>query len=234
MRIEKKKNEMKVNNKHGYLAIASFIIFSLLAWMVYSNFSPLIGLEENTANLFQQLFGNPTMTYSDGLFNSLMTFFASYLSAKYLSLLSLVIAVFLFIKRYQGLALWFLGVISTGGVVGILLKKIFTRERPLNHLSWDTGYSFPSGHAIAASLFFAAILLVLIAKIKNKGVRRGLTGLIYFVWLGTLFSRLYFHAHHLGDLIAGVSFGVFWVIVTMFIYQLAFDCLRKKFPRKII
>lgn len=204
---------------HGFFAVSSFMILGLLCWMVYRNFTPFIRFEKKTGQLFQQHFGNPDMNYSDGIVNSGLTFLATYGSAPFISITTCFIAGFLFINGYTGLAIWFLGVVSTGGIVGIFLKRIIRRNRPKNHLSFDHGFSFPSGHAIASTLFFLAILLVFLPMIQDIAIRLSLMGLVYLVWSGILFSRLYFHAHHIGDLLAGISLGVFGVMTSMLIYS---------------
>lgn len=210
---------IKINSAYGFFAVSFLLILLLLCWMVYNQFPPLIQFEKKITKVFEQLFGKPQMNYSDGIMNSGLTFLATYGSAPYISITTCFIAVFLFVKGDRGLAVWLLSIVSTGGIFGIILKNIFRRSRPTGHLSFDTGYSFPSGHAIASTLFFLAILLVFISPVQSFAMRMVLKGLIYLVWGGMLFSRLYFHAHHIGDLLAGISLSVFWVLTSMFIYN---------------
>lgn len=227
MENEKNINYIKTSKEDVLIAIGSLMILGLFAWMVYYDFSPLIEVESDINYLFTQLFGNPTMTYSDGIGNSILTFLANYGGAKTLSLFTLVISAFLFIKREWFLSIWFVGVVSIGGIVGILLKNIFQRTRPVNHLPLDDGFSFPSGHAIVSTLFFLTIIMVFLPRIKNNFIKLPLSILSIVSWLGILFSRLYFHAHHLADIIAGVFYGIFWIIMAIFIYNFIIDRLHK-------
>lgn len=210
---------MKVSMIHAFLAISSFVILGILCGMIYYQFSPFIRMEQKTTQRFQNVFGKPQMNYSDGIMNSILTFLVTYGSAPFISIAAILIAIILFIQGYMGLAIWFLGVVSSGGIFGIFLKRIFQRNRPSQHLSSDRGFSFPSGHAIASTLFFLAILLVFLPAIQNAVVRTIFMVLVILVWNTILFSRLYFHAHHLGDLLAGVSLGVFGVMTSMFVYN---------------
>lgn len=228
MRIKKRKKYMDMNT-YGGLAVISLIILGIVSWMVYAEFSPFLTLEDAIQSFFQRTFGNPSMTYSDGIGNSLLTFLATYGSASYLSMATVLIAIYLFVKRQPVAAVWFLGVVSTGGIFGILLKNILQRTRPISHLPFDSGFAFPSGHAIASTLFFLSILLVFLPKIQKDLIRTPLAILIYFVWAGILFSRLYFHAHRLGDLVAGVSFGIFWVTIASFVYNWVVRWLTRPF-----
>ncbi|WP_145456274.1 phosphatase PAP2 family protein, partial [Staphylococcus epidermidis] len=82
---------------------------------------------------------------------------------------------------------------------------IIARPRPYNHLLVDHGYSFPSGHSNASTLFALAILLVVIPLIKNKAIRYSIAIVVVIFWIGVLSCRLYFHAHYLTDVIGGFS-----------------------------
>lgn len=210
---------MEVKSIYSWLAVGSLSMLVIVSWMVGAHFKPFIKLEEKVHYLFEKFFGHPQMTRADGPVSGVLTFLVTYGSAPFLSLASVVIAFFLFINHYRFLAIWLLGVVSTGGLFGVLLKKKFKRKRPIDHLSFDTGFSFPSGHAIASTLFFLTILLVLLPFIQVTVVRVLLSVFVTFIWFGILFSRLYFHAHHLGDLLVGVSLGVFWVMSAMLMYD---------------
>lgn len=220
MRKENKINYMKIK----LLAVSSLIIFGLISLMVYYDSTLLNEIENITGSFFKKVFGNPTMTYSDGIINALMTFLAKYGSATFLSIATIIIGVFLVQKHHKNLAIWFLGVVSTGGVIGILLKKSFQRMRPIEHLIVDSGFSYPSGHAITSTLFFVFILLVFLPQIKNKIIRKNLGTLIFLIWPGILFSRLYFHAHYLGDVLSGIAFSVFWVAISIILYDRFIKC----------
>lgn len=210
-----------------FFAVTFLILLSLLCWLVYRKNSAFIQFEEKTTQFFQRKFGNTQMSYSNGLMNSVLTFLATYGSPTFVSIITVIIGLIFFITVDRGLAIWLLGVVSTGGIFGIFLKKIFQRERPDEHLPFDTGYSFPSGHAIASTLFFLSILLVFLPIVPNLAIRIILMGLIYLVWASILFSRMYFHAHHIGDLLAGVSLGVFWVLTSMSVYNLLVNIMYR-------
>lgn len=211
-----------MDNKVGWLTIILLVTFLSVSWMVWIRFTPFIQLEKKVALLFEKLFGHPQMTYSNGFFNALLTFLVNYGSAFYLSSATVVISIFLFLKGEFYLGVSFLGVMSTGGILGGVLKNFFKRPRPNNSLAVDSGYSFPSGHAIASSLFFWTIILLLVPALTVGPLRIFLSLIFFMLWFLIIFSRLYFHAHHLGDLIVGVSYAIFWVRSGIFIYQYLF------------
>jgi membrane-associated phospholipid phosphatase len=90
---------------------------------------------------------------------------------------------------------------------------VFHRSRPaLEHpLVKLPSYSFPSGHALAAAVFygFAAILLWSYGAPKVWRVVIGTVVLAVILMVG--FSRVYLGAHYPTDVLAGVLEGVAWL-----------------------
>lgn len=207
-------------NYRRYLLFASvqLILFITITFMVKNNFQPFIAFENVLTNFTQQFIGTPAMNYAGNFINDSMTFFATYGDATPLVILTIIIAGILFLKHYNFLAFWVLGVVSTGGLVGVFLKQFIQRGRPINHLPLDDGFSFPSGHAVGSSLFFGVLIFVLLPRIKNKSLKTIGIGLCLLAWFSILSSRIYFSAHHLGDILAGVTFGLFWVFSAIVVY----------------
>ena len=102
-------------------------------------------------------------------------------------------------------------------VSNILLKYFFSRERPgFPHLVEESGYSFPSGHTMAATAFsFLMIYFIWESKLsKAKKVLLTLLFLSYVAIIGL--SRIYLGVHFTSDVIGGfcvslglVSFAIF-------------------------
>lgn len=218
-----------MNIGFDWLMRVSFIIFISVSLMVWREFKPFILLEEKTADFIERVFGHPEMTYSEDFFTGFLTFLVTYGSAPYLSVATVLMALFLFLQGEFLIAITFLAIVSTGGIFGIVLKNIFKRPRPKHSLAFEKGYSFPSGHAIATSLFFLTILLLLVPMIDLNSLRLFLTVFLSFLWFIIIFSRLYFHAHHLGDVIVGVFYAVFWVRSGIFIIPALMNLLINYF-----
>lgn len=218
---------ININGSYLFFAISFLIILAILCWMFGRKYPPFIQFEEKVTQLFRRQFGNPQMNYADGLINSVLTFLATYGSPTLVSVLTVFIGMIFFVTVDRGLAIWLLGVVSSGGIFGIFLKNLFKRKRPEEHLPFDDGYAFPSGHAIASTLFFLAILLVFLPMVESMMLRILLMGIIFLIWGGILFSRIYFHAHYIGDLFAGVALGVFWVLASMNVYNFVADMFNQ-------
>lgn len=101
-----------------------------------------------------------------------------------------------------------------GGIaLNTLLKLAFHRERPtLSGLASALhSYSFPSGHALAATLLYGVFAAYAIAKLRSRAAKTAVAiGAILLVAL-VAFSRLYLGVHYLSDVLAAAAEGVAWM-----------------------
>jgi membrane-associated phospholipid phosphatase len=106
-------------------------------------------------------------------------------------------------RRWRGFATWVL----TWTVAEIVLaaaKAFFHRARPPGALVATTGYSFPSGHAVAGTAIAVALVLVLMAPGRER--RRWELAAVGFASV-MAFSRVYLLAHWTTDVVVGVLLG---------------------------
>jgi undecaprenyl-diphosphatase len=105
-------------------------------------------------------------------------------------------------------------IFSTGVVE--LIKHAFHRIRPEHWLIYhETGYSYPSGHACTAIVFFGSWLLIALMAPLPKPAKI-ISATLLFIWmLGVDWSRLVLGAHYLTDVIGGTLFGLFWVFALL-------------------
>lgn len=176
-------------------------------------------LDKKVRDKWYQRYGRPKMNFKDGKLNSYYTIFAKYFDIPSILGIMGAISSFMFYKKYYVVSLWVLGVVGSAGVVGFIQKNTIQRSRPFQHLVQDTGYSFPSGHAVASSVFFSLITLVLVPVIKSPIAQAVTLPAVLATWLSIIMSRFYFHAHFLTDVISGVAFGSFWVLLCTKVYK---------------
>ena len=95
------------------------------------------------------------------------------------------------------------------------LKRLYDRARPkvVAALSGADPWSFPSGHAIAAAVFFTMLALVVTALGAGRGVRRFVTGYAAAGVALVALSRLYLGVHYPSDVIAGACVGAGWSLL---------------------
>ena len=147
--------------------VVGLIIFIITAMNVIYHTTLVQKLDLNSLHALTNYFGKPRRHYDGPIWHKMMTFCANFGEVKSILYITLFLALILIFKNYK-LSLWLLVTIYTGTYINFLIKQIIARPRPYNHLLVDHGYSFPSGHSNASTLFALAILLVVIPLIKNK------------------------------------------------------------------
>ncbi|MEG2315433.1 MAG: diacylglycerol kinase [Clostridia bacterium] len=95
------------------------------------------------------------------------------------------------------------------------LKHIFTRPRPVDvvQIVVESGYSFPSGHTMAATCFYGFLIYLVWQLCTNKIWRNAITALLCTMIALVALSRVYLGAHYFSDVLAGLCFSVFYLIV---------------------
>lgn len=127
-----------------------------------------------------------------------------------LGLASVGVLALLRLPVWGGLAVLGSQIASQGAVEAI--KHFFHRARPDDwFLQHEWGYSYPSGHACTAIVFFGAWLLIaLIAPIPRAA--KIVSAAVLALWMiGIDWSRLALGAHFLSDVIGGTLFGISWL-----------------------
>jgi undecaprenyl-diphosphatase len=85
-----------------------------------------------------------------------------------------------------------------------IMKAYFHRGRPPGSLVDTTGYSFPSGHAVAAAATAVALVLAFLPAGSSRRKWEWIAVAFAFVMA---FSRVYLNAHWFSDVAAAVLLG---------------------------
>lgn len=126
-----------------------------------------------------------------------------------------LIAIYLWRQGKQRRALLFVVSFLGTSLLNSLLKTFFARPRPALFPTRviSPGYSFPSGHAMAAAAFFGMLALFL----WQQG-RYG-WALLAAAWVPVVaFSRVYLGAHFPSDVLASLALGTIWLIIVWSTY----------------
>ncbi len=154
-------------------------------------------------------------------------FITSFSSVLVLFLITLLFLTFSPNKKEK---IFFLG--NIGGVVLIsqLLKFFFQRSRPLilYRLVEESGYSFPSGHAMVSAAFYGYLIYCLWKSDISKVGKRIGSVLLTCLIIGIGFSRIYLGVHYATDVLAGFCLGTLFVISYIYWKENGFKMERKK------
>ena len=118
--------------------------------------------------------------------------------------------------------------VATAGGQGLnaTLKHAFARERPdaTLHLVEVRSPSFPSGHSMAASIFYLTVGALLARAAQRRREKAYLMGCALLLTGAVGFSRVYLGVHYPTDVLAGWCAGGAWAIVCWF----AMDWLARR------
>ena len=125
-------------------------------------------------------------------------------------------------RRFYWLTAVWLSVFG-GMLLNVQLKIVFQRARPSfsDPVISLTGYSFPSGHTMAATVLYTVVAAYLLSQI-----RRGPARLLVIIAAAVLiiivgFSRIYLGAHYLSDVLGAIAEGLAWSSLCLTLFHSA-------------
>ena len=201
-------------NKLLLLRLGWIIGILLISGMIFASLAEDVVNHESFSTL-DPIFGYWLITHTSltgGRIFSLITFLGN---AVVISTGTALLGLW-FTKRKRWNQLVFLiSAIGGAAFLNLLLKNIFLRPRPTFPQAYlvDTGFSFPSGHAMLSIAFYGMVAYFLLTTLKNRQTK--VLVIIGLVMVSTLigFSRIYLGVHYLTDIFAGWAAGILWLAV---------------------
>lgn len=176
-------------------------LFILIAYLV---------LENKTISFDTQIYNIVTYNKNNFLtgFYKFITFFASGIM-----ILSITLVMLIVLKNKKYGIFTFLNVFGLF-ILNITLKLIFMRDRPQDlMIISETGYSFPSGHAMASLGFYGFIIFVINQMNLDKKTKKIFTILLIILIILIGISRIYLGVHYPSDVIAGYIVSSIYLIL---------------------
>ena len=102
-----------------------------------------------------------------------------------------------------------------------VLKLWFAVPRPdVHRLITETGYGYPSGHAMNGTSFIGVCVILFMRSSVKKTVKIPVlcAGIVFLILVG--FSRIYLGVHNPGDILGGYSAGICICSATVFFVDL--------------
>jgi undecaprenyl-diphosphatase len=127
---------------------------------------------------------------------------------------ALLAAWFAYRKAYYWLIV-LVAAVPGGMLLNLVLKHIFRRQRPSleDPLLTLATYSFPSGHTVAATLFYGVLACYLVRRIRAWPPRALVVGAACLMVMLVALSRMYLGVHYLSDVMAATAEGGAWLAV---------------------
>ncbi len=151
-------------------------------------------------------------------FLKIFTHLGSFYTLAVLAVISVVLI--WFVMKNKRMSTFYAGTFAVVCVANFVIKQIVRRARP-EHLMIieETGFSFPSGHAMMSLCFFALAIHFVWKTLKNKPLKITLVSLFSVVIVAMGFSRIYLGVHYLTDIIAGFLISYAIVVVCLIVYN---------------
>lgn len=147
-----------------------------------------------------------------------------------------VAALFLWHTEHKHSARLLLAAVAGNILLNGMLKLWFSRPRP-DVFEWQThaaSSSFPSGHAMSATVCYGTVAY-LVMRLQKHHWSRVLTGtaaVILIVLICT--TRLYLGVHYPSDVIAGMLVGLAWAAFCMATLEASLVLARRRAPRAVV
>ena len=147
-----------------------------------------------------------------------------------------VAALFLWNTQHKHSARLLLAAVAGNLLLNYALKLAFNRPRP-SVFAWQTtalNTSFPSGHAMSATVCYATVAY-LVARLQKHHWARALTlGGATILILLICGTRLYLGVHYPSDVIAGILVGLAWASFCMATLEASLALARRRVPQRVI
>jgi undecaprenyl-diphosphatase len=146
-----------------------------------------------------------------------------------------VAALFLWHTEHRHSARLLLAAVAGNILLNTILKLVFHRTRP-DIFAWQThatSSSFPSGHAMSATVCYGTVAY-LVSRLQKHHWARMLTlgGAVVLVLLICL-TRLYLGVHYPSDVIGGIVVGLAWAGFCMATLEASLVLARHRAPQAV-
>lgn len=189
--------------KHTKWLITIIFILMFLIIGLY-----IIKIENNTID---KMIYNLIITIKNNTVTNIFKIITSLAGIPFMIIITLII---LLIKKLKNIRYYIILNIINDVLLNNILKFIFKRERPLDiMLVEESGYSFPSGHTMVATVFYGFIIYLINKSNLTKRTKIILNTIISILILLIGISRIYLGVHFATDVIAGYLIGIAYLII---------------------
>ena len=193
--------------------LVATVTFALLLFLVRAGWAPLRRLDTGAAETFNRIdTAQPGLTRAAEVVSDVF-------DPNVFRVALTVIALGYLINGDRHHAAWLVFTVFGGAALGFTLKEIVGRARPVlaDPVSTAPGMSFPSGHALGASIGCCLLLLITLRFLPRGGRVAAVIAAALIVGTVAL-ARVVLGVHFASDVLAGITLGIGWVAVTTWAY----------------
>lgn len=147
-----------------------------------------------------------------------------------------VATLFLWHTEHKVSARFLLAAVAGSILLNNVLKLVFRRERP-SVFDWGTdavSLSFPSGHAMSATVCYGTVAYLVIRLQKHR-ISRVLTAFGATLLILTICTtRLYLGVHYPTDVVGGIICGIAWSAFCMALLEATIVLGRRRAPHVMV
>ena len=199
--------------KWELVSLALFVTNTLILpqnCVAFAIANPLAGPDHEVAGWFH---AHLTRT-----FVTVLRTFTEFGSGEWIGIILCALVVFFAWKRWWPSLVTLIVAVPGGMLLNEWVKVLVHRQRPFvdgPFVDWS-GYSFASGHTIAATLLYGQLALFILPAIKSRHWRRLTVASAVLLIALVGFSRIALGAHFLTDVLAAIVFGNIWLAFCLF------------------
>lgn len=132
----------------------------------------------------------------------------------------ILLIIYFFYKKEKRRSVEILLIGSLGILLTDLMKTFYHRARPAQPLiSPLQSFSFPSGHAMSAFIFYGLLTYLVWKTQLNRTYKTVATVLLATIAVAVGFSRMYLRVHYPSDVVAGFCLGLAWISFAIWVLE---------------
>jgi undecaprenyl-diphosphatase len=200
----------------GFLVLsAAIVLFSFIA----SDVAP-----GTTLTLIDARINVWLHTHNTALLTTVFLLISRLHSQLGIAIMTLAICIYLWSRHQCYWVLTILLAVFGGMLLNVLLKNLFTRQRPdpNSPILLLKTFSFPSGHTMLAVVFYGTLAALAVSRLRDgkSRVLAIVTAILMIALVG--FSRIYLGVHYLSDVLGAIVEGLGWLALCL----LSVDMIR--------
>ncbi|VXB03692.1 phosphatase PAP2 family protein [Massilia sp. 9I] len=190
------------------MLLVAMAVFAQMAGAVVAG-APITQLDVEVANWLH------AHARTDNLLRQVLLVVTHVHSTPGILILALCVGIWLYRKSHRYWIVALVASVPGGQILNVLLKHTFERARPhfAEPLLELSTYSFPSGHAMGATVLYGFIACYA-ARHARSLAGRVLPFVLALAMVATVaFSRMYLGVHYLSDVLAAFAEGCGWLAI---------------------